>query len=74
MDIAATFDQNGYEHAQPNFATVPVTPDNGIPGKKKLGLRFLLAIKIVLFSSVVNIMLVFVPVGIAARKLANAVL
>ena len=74
MNIAVTFDQNGYEHAQPNCATVPVTPDNGIPGKENPALRFLLAIKIVLFSSVVNIMLVFVPVGIAARKLDNAML
>ena len=74
MDIAATLYENGHEQVHPNCAAVLATPDDGTPEKRNPALGFLLAIKAVLFSSVVNIMLVFVPVGVAARKSARILL
>jgi hypothetical protein len=54
------------EHSNPTAAS---EPGNGEPGRgSKVVMRFLLIIKGVLLSSVVNALLVFVPVGIAVRK------
>lgn len=44
------------------------SPETQGDEKQNMAMRFLLVVKAILFSSIVNILLVFVPVGIAVRK------
>lgn len=41
---------------------------DAVQKKTSIASRFVLAIKAILFSSIINVLLVFVPVGIAVRK------
>ena len=42
--------------------------DDQEPEKRHVLMRFVLAVKAILFSSIINVLLVFVPVGIAVRE------
>jgi hypothetical protein len=59
------------EHQQPQSneeSLLARNPDDGVPHGESLLVRFLLAVKSVLHFRIVNVLLVFMPMGIAVRK------
>lgn len=68
-----TRNQNQHKQERSDH-TAASEPDNGGLDRsiRSAAMRFLLIIKTVLFSSVVNVLLVFVPVGIAVRMSSTA--
>jgi hypothetical protein len=60
--------QHKQEHSDTTAASEPAKRGLSISNAAR---RFLRAVKAVLFSSVINVLLVFVPVGIAVRKFST---
>lgn len=69
MATAALDGYGPHKEEQSNRTEALATLGNQDAGDKNIAVRFLLAVKGVLLSSLINILLVFVPVGIVARKL-----
>lgn len=58
---------NGVDPAHENHT--PINQDDSQdPVKTNVLVRFFLAVKDILFYSVINVLLIFVPVGMAVRK------
>lgn len=62
---------SGQRQEQPGHAS-PAVVENEKAEYKNMVVRFLLVVRTILCSSIINVLLVFVPVGIAVRKLPGA--
>lgn len=62
---------SGHEKEQPSYTKSTAALGDGNPVPNNLVVRFLLAIKHIFLSSIVNVLLVFVLAGVAVRRLTS---